>query len=451
MNVEWMIVFIASFLTALIVSAMCSIAESVLLSLTTGQVVAIGKKNPKIGAIWETFKKDVNVPIASILTVNTIAHTVGASLAGAAFAKLFGETWIWVFSAVFTFLMLQYTEILPKSIGVRYRQSLAFWIARPLVFFIAATSPIVKFLNTLNKPFESGKLPDEVTAVQEIMFLTSLAKSRSQLDAEQEKVILSALKMSTTEVYKLTVPMKEVSILSEDTSPAEAFEAAQNDSHTRFPVYYGNRKDLIIGYVNFKEFAFNRTDLSENSWGLVEQSGNLSKYVRKITRVDKNDKVSDVLNVLVKNHEHIALVVDSEQNVNLGIITLEDLVEQLVGEIEDEFDYLPETLQKYSDMIRVGGGSLLEKVVECAKEIFPQTSETFVREITQLFEKEHNRQLRFNDWIESKLDGVVTRNSRVDCGGLSFWVKRARRGKVFDVTIFSKSDDELLHPRTDKN
>ena len=429
----WWGVFIASFSVALVVSAMCSIAESVLLSLSDAQIVEIGKKSAKIGAIWENFKKDPNAPITSILTINTTAHTIGASFAGASFSNLFGDTWIWLFSAIFTFLMLQYTEILPKTIGVRYNKRLAFWIARPLAFSVLLGDPIVHVLRFLNKPFEPKVASDQVTPVQQITLLTSLARRKSLLDAEQEKIILATLKMSTTEVRDVMVPIDEVSLLSDEMSTTEALEIAQNDSHTRFPVYYGDKKDLIFGYVNFKELTSRRLDPSDSTWNLTESSTDLSRFVRKIIRVESADKASDILNLLVKNHEHIALVVDADQKTNLGILTLEDLVEELVGEIEDEFDRLPETLHDYPDMIRAGGGAPIEKVCALAIKVFPGRSDVFAKEVASASPNQ-----RLTGWIESKLEGRVARNARVDCGGLSFWIKRARRGQVFDVVILGK-------------
>jgi Mg2+/Co2+ transporter CorB len=106
--------------------------EATLLSLTPAQVADISGKRPKIGSIWTEFKADVEKPIAVILLLNTAAHTVGASIAGAQFGKVFGEEYLWVFAAVFTFVMLQFTEILAKTMGVRYNRGLALIISARL-------------------------------------------------------------------------------------------------------------------------------------------------------------------------------------------------------------------------------------------------------------------------------------------------------------------------------
>ena len=166
-----------------------------------------------------------------------------------------------------------------------------------------------------------------------------------------------------------------------------------------------------------------RLDSSDATWNLNDDSTNLSKFVRSIIRVEPTDKASEVLNLLVHNHDHIALVIDSDQKDNLGILTLEDLVEELVGEIEDEFDRSPETLKEFPDMLRVGGGVSLDRLSDAAMRVFPGCL---------LFDTAYRR------WIEERLNVPVVRNSRVDVGELSIWVKRVRRGKVFDVVVLRK-------------
>ena len=427
-------IFILSFSVALIVSAACSVAESVLLSLSTPQIVEISKRNPRVGAIWESFKKDMNPPITSILTLNTTAHTIGASFAGASFAQLFGDNWVGLFSIGFTFLMLQYTEILPKTLGIRFNKRLAFFIARPLCWATIICDPLVRLLRLFNRPFEPNEeLKEGVNAVKEITLLTSLARSRSQIDPEQEKIILATLKLSKTAVSDVMVPMVESSVLSDNMSLQEAYEAAQNDSHTRFPVCYGNNREIIVGYVNFKELvAPLRSD--EETRGSEDASHTcLANYVRKIVHVEPTAKASDVLNLLVKNHDHIALVVNSQEKQNLGLLTLEDLVEELVGEIEDEFDRLPTTLREQNDGVRVGGGALMVDLCESVRRVFPEEAESFLSELGDFGDKK-----RLSDWIESKIPDALVRNTRVDCGELTITVRRVRRGQVFDAEIQRK-------------
>lgn len=432
-DLTWWCIFIGSFLVAFCVSAMCSLAESVLLSLSTAQIIEIGKKNPKIGSIWEGFRQDPDGPITSILAVNTTAHTIGASFAGAAFAHIFDESWIWVFSLVFTFLMLQYTEILPKTFGIRHNQVLAFWIARPLNWTTKAGDPIIHFLRFLNKPFEKKIEKDEPSnAVKEITLLTSMARSRSLLDNEQEKIILAALKLSKTKVSEVMVPIDETSFLSCDMTFNQTIETARSDSHTRFPVYLDENNNLIVGYVNFKELLANSSLLSETPIENGEEHAGLNRFVHEIMQVNASDKASNILYLLVKNHEHIALVMGDDKKTYLGILTLEDLIEELVGEIEDEFDRLPESISWRLGMLRVGGGATLENLVSQVKKNFYFENASCIEELSS-----SDKTTRVSDWIEERLEEPMSRNARVSCGELDFWVKRVRRGRVFDVLVMN--------------
>jgi Mg2+/Co2+ transporter CorB len=149
-----MTIFVISVFLALSISAMCSIAEAVLLSLTPSQMADISAKNPKVGLIWKSFKTNIDRPIAFILILNTAAHTIGASVAGAQFDKIWGDKWIWLFSLFLTFAMLQFSEILPKSLGVYFNRRIAPYLARPLAVIVYETLPLIKLLHWINFPFK---------------------------------------------------------------------------------------------------------------------------------------------------------------------------------------------------------------------------------------------------------------------------------------------------------
>lgn len=137
-----MTIFILSLAIALCVSFFCSLVEAALLSLTPSQVADLSSRHPGIGAIWRGFKANIERPITVILALNTAAHTIGAAVAGSQFDKLFGSRWIWLFSLLFTFAMLQHTEILPKTLGVYFNRSIALWIARPLSMVVNVFTPV---------------------------------------------------------------------------------------------------------------------------------------------------------------------------------------------------------------------------------------------------------------------------------------------------------------------
>ncbi|MBQ8362689.1 MAG: DUF21 domain-containing protein, partial [Thermoguttaceae bacterium] len=355
-------VFLASFLTALCVSALCSLAESVLLSLSTAQIAEIKKKNYRVGEIWATFKKNVDAPITSILALNTAAHTIGASVAGAAFAKEFGDSKLWIFSVIFTFLMLQYTEILPKTLGVRYNKRFAFWIARPLWFATKFGAPIIRFIRLCNRPFEPRGGGDALSSIQELRVLTTAAEDSNQLDEEQADVILETLDLNKTTVREIMTPLDEAKTLDAGLTLEEAMKKAIEDGHTRFPV--ANAKGGVDKYVNFKELARGVARKQLNGENFSADGGSeVEKIARELLVVSPEASASEMLKSFVDESQHIAVVRDEATGENVGILTLEDIVEEMLGEIKDEFDS-HNRIDATTDDLLCGGGCELADVVK---------------------------------------------------------------------------------------
>ena len=173
-----MTLFLAAVATALGVSFLCSLMEAVLLSLTPSQVARLSERHPSTGTIWRGFKSNIERPIAVILILNTTAHTIGASVAGAQFDELWGDRWIWLFSIAFTLVMLQFTEIVPKTLGVQFNQILAPAIARPLQVAVVVFRPLIAVLHFLNRPFEGRRktVGSAAATLDEIASLAAMAR-----------------------------------------------------------------------------------------------------------------------------------------------------------------------------------------------------------------------------------------------------------------------------------
>ncbi|MBR2003540.1 MAG: DUF21 domain-containing protein [Thermoguttaceae bacterium] len=442
-------VFLASFLTALCVSALCSLAESVLLSLSTAQIAEIKEKNKRIGEIWEGFKKNVDAPITSILAVNTAAHTIGASLAGAAFAKEFGDSKLWIFSVIFTFLMLQYTEILPKTLGVRYNKRFAFWVARPLWFATKFGAPIIKFIRLCNRPFEPRGGGDALSSIQELRVLTTVAEDTNQLDEEQADVILETLDLNKTTVREIMTPIDEAKTLDAGLTLEEAMKKAIEDGHTRFPI--ANATGGVDKYVNFKELARGvaRKQLNGEKFA-TNGCSELEKIARELLVVSPNAVASETMQYFVDESQHIAVVRDDATGENLGILTLEDIVEEMLGEIKDEFDS-HNRIDATTDALLCGGGCELADVVKEIEEKFPgrcakavealkkidgeTTDETGVRWETR----------RLNAWFRSQLPKTqkkVLRVSSVPLGDLRVDAHNVQYGQLKEAIIRLRDDVE---------
>jgi len=318
--------FILSAGGALLISGFCSLMEATLLSLRPGQIAEISSRKPRIGRIWQRLKSDIERPIAAILILNTAAHTIGASVAGSEFGRLYGEKMIWVFSLVFTFLMLQFTEILPKGAGVRYGMSVAFWIARPLAVLTRVMRPLQLIVKTINLPFGGTRPPaDMLTASDEITALSDLARSSGEMSIQQERIIRRGTRLSESKVRDVMRPRVDIDALEIDTPAEEIVGAVAMSGFSRVPVYEGDI-DAIIGFIYMKDL------LLELHMGRKVE---LRKLLRKAPMVPETLRLDQLVEIFRQENTQMAIVLD-EYGGTEGLVTLQDVLEEVFGEIDDE-------------------------------------------------------------------------------------------------------------------
>lgn len=353
-----MTLLLVSVIGALTISALCSILEATLLSFSSSQVEAMAGRRPKIAAVWRDFKQNIERPIAVILIMNTAAHTIGATLAGAKFEETFGPQWLIAFSILFTYLMLQFTEILPKSLGVRYNRQLAPWIVAPLTLLVRVLYPVLWFVHLINRPFERTVETTDST-LQEITALASMARLSQRIDPQQERMIHTAARFDDLRVRQIMTPRTEVVFLKVQDEVQAILDTVQDGSFTRFPLC-DRDVDHVIGLVHIKDL-FRHLDLVPGRFDItplapahdapervlaIPGSGlhvigsgtlDLRKISREIFFVPENAGVLTLLRQFQESRQHFAVVVD-EYGATAGIVTLEDIIEEMIGDIEDEFD-----------------------------------------------------------------------------------------------------------------
>jgi CBS domain containing-hemolysin-like protein len=409
-----MFLFIASVTLALTLSALCSLLESCLLSTSPGQIAELESKHPRMGAIWQGFKKDIHKPIAAILIINTAAHTIGATIAGAEFERVFvdsgrfgGHALLW-FSMIFTLLMLQFTEILPKTAGVTFNKPLAPLVAYPLRWLVVALTPITATLNFLNKPFLGKHGEDPMQSVKEIAALAGQARTADHISHREEKIIQSTLKLSRVRAGDAMIPMSQVTCLSTKQTLQEAILTAHFDPHTRFPVTQDGDPDTILGYVNFKELVFHAR--------LNPNDPTLMGIIRPVYYANQDTTLNDLLRRFTDEHDHIAVV--RTEGKSLGIVTLEDIVEELVGELQDEFDHLPKMFHELRGGTWMVGGGLAVNILGERLGI-------------DLGHSDEN----LSTYLARKSGDKLRPNQIISVDGASFLVRRVRRNELFEAAV----------------
>lgn len=323
------VMLITYVLLALLFSFLCSIAEAVLLSITPSYIEEQKEKNPKRAALLKRLKQDnVDRSLAAILTLNTIAHTVGAIGAGSKATVVFGSAWFGIFSAIMTLMILFISEIIPKTIGAIYWSKLT----GPTVIFvrtlIVILFPIVWISERMTRFISRGKNL-HIFSRDEFVAMARVGEQSGQIDDNEARIFKNLFRLGSLNVTDIMTPRTVIAALSEDTSVADASEYVVKIPFSRIPIY---KKDIddITGFVLRDDVL-----LRDN-----RERGNkvLKTLRREILIVPESVVLTDLLENFLKERQHIAIVVD-EYGGTTGLVTLEDLVETLMGlEIVDEMD-----------------------------------------------------------------------------------------------------------------
>lgn len=350
-------IFVISCLVAVIVSFLCSLAEAVLLSLNPVRMETLKRQGKVYAGLWLNMRKNMGRPIAAILILNTVAHTGGATVAGSAFAQLYGAEWLWLFSSLFTIVILLGTEILPKVLGVSYNEKLVPFIAPALNFSIFLMRPLIWLTENFSNLFIQKKNGQSTgVTIEDIRTMAQLAKTENLIETRQESIIVNVARLKMITMRSIMIPAESISMIPVDMSLAQALVRAHLDMHTRFPVCArDDDPQSITGYVNFKDIIY--------TLHIDPNDSRLTTIVRPIKSFDVDMKILTAMEEMIQEGLHIAIVKDARGMI-LGMITLEDILEQVVGQILDEYDKLPTYIHPYGRGWIMGGGVSLEKIAQ---------------------------------------------------------------------------------------
>ena len=319
-----------SLVVALVVftSAVCSLFEAVLYSVSLTQIDSLERDNRASGLLLRSLRSEIDRPIAAILSLNTVANTGGAALAGALASTLFGPTWIVYFSIVFTLAILLLSEIIPKTAGVTYANRLAGPIARPLSILVLIFSPVIWISRHITHLVATGHREERVSD-EELLMIVRRGLRSGDLKPHEANVISNVLALEAKTAGQIMTPRTVLFTLQASTSLTDAAADEQLTPHSRVPVYDENPDD-IVGIVH-------RRDILQAA-AKDEFDKKLDQLMRPVHFVIETTKLDLLLRTFLEQRQHLVVVTDEFGSVS-GIVTLEDVLEEILGfEIVDEFD-----------------------------------------------------------------------------------------------------------------
>jgi CBS domain containing-hemolysin-like protein len=316
------------FLLAVGISFLCSILESVLLSINMPFVSVLEREKPKTGALLRDHKENINKSIASILILNTVANTLGAAAVGAQAENVYGGEAVFYVSAILTFAILFFSEIIPKTIGAVYWKQLAPTAGYIIRFFIWITYPIILLTlfvtDRIKKDTDRSGLSKE-----ELLESTLISEDEGVLREQESEVIENILQLDRIKVGEILTPRTVIYALDGSRTLRDIIDnEGAIYKFSRIPVYDGTIENITGLVMTKKIFKHAHKDDSQT----------LADIQKNIFKISENIPVSKALDLFIKRKDHMFLVLDSYDQTE-GIVTLEDCVETILGvEIVDESD-----------------------------------------------------------------------------------------------------------------
>lgn len=325
-------------------SFMCSIWEAVLLSISPSYVQLKVAEGGKTGELLQKFKKDVNAPLTAILSLNTVAHTVGAILVGASTGAAFGEggftipgieyvvSYEVIVSVVMTLAILILSEIIPKNLGATYWKQLAPFTVKALnvlvmIFtwtgFIWVSDKIKKLLLRGDDPHGTALSRTEFIAMAEA------GTESGELKVEEGRILKNLLAFESLTVHDVMTPRTVVVGARTTMSISDFYKKFDNSPFSRYPVF-GETRDQVEGYV-LKDMVYK---------AIIEDGGreSITTLMRDLVPVPQSTTLHKLIDLMLERREPIAMVVDEFGGLE-GLVTMEDAMETLLGlEIMDEMD-----------------------------------------------------------------------------------------------------------------
>lgn len=332
-----MLLLIVFLLGAMLISFVCSILESVLMSTTLSYITMREDEGYKLATLFKKYKTDTDRPLAAILTLNTIANTIGAAGVGRQANILFGSEWFGLVSAITTLLILIFSEIIPKTIGTTYWKHLMGFTARSIRLLIFILFPLVKLVEWISSWITVNDQEATVSR-EEVLAMANVGEEEGIIEENENKVIQNVIKLDNVKASDVMTPRVVAAIANENMKLRDFYNSDEYDHFSRIPVY-SESPEYITGYILRQEAL---EDLAEDKF-----SERLKDIKRDVPFFNEDATISDIWESLLKQKVQIAIIID-EYGCFQGILTFEDIIETIFGlEIIDENDQVSD-MQQYA-------------------------------------------------------------------------------------------------------
>ncbi|PHO11089.1 transporter [Malaciobacter canalis] len=311
-------------------SFLCSVLESVILSTTVSYVSVIENKNPTAGKLLKKLKSEIDITIASILIINTIANTLGATAIGVQAQNVFSgdKTLVMIISIILTFMILFFAEIIPKTIGAVYWKELAAVAARIINVFVFITYPIIIITQFVTKKISKNSSNNDSFSREELIHSTLLSEEEGVIGDLESDIIENTLTLNAVKVKDILTPRSVMYAVQKDSFIKDILEDKRTYKFSRVPVY-DESIDNIVGVVLTKKLF---------KQAIKDKNVPIERIMTPVFALNENIPVGKALSKFIQKKEHMFIVLDNYDQTE-GLVTLEDCIETLLGlEIMDELD-----------------------------------------------------------------------------------------------------------------
>ncbi|AXH10016.1 transporter [Malaciobacter halophilus] len=311
-------------------SFLCSVLESVILSTTVSYISVIEEKNPSAGKLLKKLKSEIDISIASILIINTIANTLGATAIGVQAQNVFSgdKTLVMIISIILTFMILFFAEIIPKTIGAVYWKELASVAARIINVFVFITYPIILITQFVTKKISKNSVNNDSFSREELIHSTLLSEEEGVIGDLESDIIENTLTLNGVKIKDILTPRSVMYAVQKNTAIKDILDDKRTYKFSRVPVY-DESIDNIVGVVLTKKLF---------KQAIKDKNVPIENIMTPVFTLNENIPVAKAMNKFIQKKEHMFIVLDNYDQTE-GLVTLEDCIETLLGlEIMDELD-----------------------------------------------------------------------------------------------------------------